>query len=103
VIGGQGLIQWGLNIMTVIGITVLFAMAVLYVISAGNEGMISIAKGGIKAALIGFAVMLSAWLIVNIILTVLVNNADNSKPLGGLVKNSTFQFSCDATSTVRQN
>lgn len=99
VIGAQGLIQWGLNIMTIIAITVTFAMAVLYVISAGDEGMMGTAKGGIKAALIGFAVMLSAWLIVNVVLTVL--SVNSSGPLGGLVQNGTFKFSCDPNSTVR--
>jgi len=102
VVGGKGLIDWGLSIMTVVAITILFAMAVLYVISAGDEGMMGTAKGGIKAALIGFAVMLSAWLIVNIILTILVDNNDTTKPLGGLVSNGTFVFQCDTTSNVRK-
>lgn len=101
VVGGKGLIDWGLNLMTVIAITILFAMAVLYVISAGDEGMMGTAKGGIKAALIGFAVMLSAWLIVNVILTVLADTNDTSKPLGGLVSNGAFKFQCDTKSNIQ--
>ena len=81
IVGGVGLIKWGLSIMTILGITVAFGMAVLYVVSAGDEGMMSTAKGGIKAVLIGFAIMLSAWLIVNIILTILIDPNDTNKPL----------------------
>lgn len=102
VVAGNNVIKWGVGIMGVIAITVLFAMAVLYVVSAGDEGMIRTAKGGIWAALIGFAVMLSAWLIVNTVLSVLVDTTDNSKPLGGLVQGGKFTFSCDTSSNVRQ-
>ena len=101
VIGANGLIQWGLNIMTVIGITVIFAMGVLYIVSAGDEGMMKIAKEGMKAALIGFTVMLLAWLIVNIVLTVLVDKT--KEPFLGLTSTpGIFNFSCDANSNVNQ-
>ncbi len=102
IVGGNSFITWGLGIMTVIAITVLFAMAVLYVTSAGNPGMMQTAKGGIMAALIGFGVMLSAWLIVNVILTILVDTSDMSKPLGGLIKGGTFEFSCDVSSNANR-
>ena len=36
IVGGVGLIKWGLSIMTILGITVAFGMAVLYVVSAGD-------------------------------------------------------------------
>jgi hypothetical protein len=94
VIAGNGLITWGLGIMTVI------AIAVLYVVSAGNTGMMQTAKGGMVAALIGFSVMLSAWLIVNTVLTVLVNNS--SGPLAGMVQNGVFKFSCDQSSNANR-
>lgn len=100
IVAGNNLIKWGLGVMAVIAITVMFAMAVLYVVSAGNPGMMQQAKGGIMAALIGFAVMLAAWLMVNTILTILVDNADNTKPLGGLVQQGVFKFSCDTTSNA---
>lgn len=108
ILGGQGLITWGLGIMTVIAITVAFAMAVLYVVSAGDQGMMQTAKGGIFAALIGFGVMLSAWLIVNIVLTTLADNSTGTRddgteaPLGGLVQEGAFQFSCDISSNVNR-
>lgn len=96
IVGGSGLIQWGLGIMTVIAITVIFAMAVLYVVSAGNQGLMQTAKGGITAALIGFSVMLLAWLIVNVILLLLVDTS--KEPFAGLIKTGAFTFSCDVNS-----
>lgn len=101
IVGGNGLIKWGLGIMTVVALTMLFAMAVLYVVSAGDQGLMQTAKSGIKAGLIGFAVMLSAWLIVNIVLTVLADTTTSGKPLFGLVQNGAFNFSCDTTSNSK--
>lgn len=101
IVAGNGLVQWGLGIMTVIAITVMFAMAVLYVVSAGDQGMMQTAKGGIKAALIGFSVMLLAWLIVNVVLTVLVDSS--KEPFKDLVATpGVFNFSCDINSNVQQ-
>lgn len=101
VLGAQGLMQWGMNIMTVIAITVIFAMGVLYIVSAGNEGMMQTAKKGMWAALIGFAIMLLAWLIVNIVITILADTESGEKPFLNLVKTQgVFSFSCDLNSKV---
>jgi len=96
IVGGKVIIDWGLGIMTVVAIVVIVAMAILYIVSIGNEGMMSTAKGGIKAALVGFAVMLSAWLIVNVVLTLLVNNDF----LDGIKQGSAFTFTCDTASST---
>lgn len=94
VIGGNRIIEYGMQVMTVIAIAVMVAMGILYIISAGDSEMMSTAKGGIKAALIGFAVMLAAWLIVYTVLRVF--SATNRIP--GLVISPTgFSFSCDTS------
>lgn len=100
VVAGNNVIKWGTGIMGVIAVTVLFAMAVLYVVSAGDEGMMKTAKGGIWAALIGFTVMLSAWLIVNTVLSVLADTTTTGAPLAGLVQSGKFVYSCDTASNV---
>jgi hypothetical protein len=87
--------------MAIIAITVIFAMGVLYILSAGNSGMMQTAKGGMIASLIGFAVMLSAYLIVNVILTILVDTASPDKPFLNLTATQGyFNFACDITSNV---
>lgn len=101
VVTGNNLIKWGVGVMAVIAITVLFAMAVLYVVSAGDQGMMQTAKSGIWAVLIGFAVMLSAWLIVNTVLSILADTTTAGKPLAGLVQSGKFSFTCDLRSNVQ--
>ncbi len=90
------IIQWIQRVMVVIGIAVIMAMGVLYIVSAGNEKMISMAKGGIKAALIGITVIIIAWLIVNTI----IRMAGASGFFGEYFQTGTFSFTCDTTSNA---
>lgn len=80
--------------MTAIAIAVMVAMAIMYIVSAGNEDMMATAKKGILASLIGIVVILLAWVIVNFIFTlpIFANN--------GLVKQdgSWDAFTCNTTS-----
>jgi len=92
IVGGQRIISWGMSVMTVIAVVVIVAMGILYIVSTGDEQMMSTAKGGIKAALIGFAVMLSAWLIVMTVLRVMSATVPD---LG--ISATGFSFTCDTT------
>ncbi len=96
--GGVGLMDWGLAIMTAIGITVIVGMAILYIVSAGDDGLMQTAKGGIKAAFIGFAVMLSAWLIVHTTLRIFGATAITGYSAGS----SAFSFICNTESSARR-
>ena len=98
VLGGKGLIDWGLRVMTYIAIAVIVAMAILYIVSTGDEGLMGTAKGGIKAAFIGFIIMLGAWLIVNTILTLFGAKIVGS---GFTRAANSFNFSCNTVSNVK--
>lgn len=100
VLGGKGVIDWGLRVMTYIAIAVIVAMGIMYIVSAGDEGMMKTAKGGIVASLVGFAVMLGAWLIVNTVITILAVDESAGKPLSGLRSSGAFTFTCDTASKV---
>ena len=102
IVGGNRLMTWGRNIMSIIAITVIVAMGILYIVSAGNEGLMKTAKSGMLAALIGFAIMLTAWLIVNVLLTVLVDTGSPDKPFLGLMQEGRFYFFCDTSSNVNR-
>lgn len=93
-IGFQRIISLLRNIMTAIAIAVIVAMAIVYITSAGDEGRMSFAKEGIKYSLIGFAVILLAWVIVNFLFTlpIFANN--------GLVRTGWDTLSCNTTSQV---
>jgi Type IV secretion system pilin len=97
VLMGDTIMDWMMRVMTIIGIAIIFAMGVLYIVSAGNDKMMSTAKGGIKAALIGFAIILSAWLIVST--TIRIFGA--SGYFGSyFTQTGVFTFTCDTTSKV---
>ncbi len=83
------------NIMTAIAIVVIVAMAIIYITSAGNESRMSFAKSGISAALIGFCIILLAWIVVNFILTLPIFS--NS----GLVRTGWSTLTCNTASQAR--
>lgn len=95
VVGIQDIIVFLRNIMTAIAVAVVVAMAFVYITSAGDEGRMRFAKGGIVAALVGFTIILLAWITVNFILTMPIfeNN--------GLVRTGWDSFQCNTTSKAR--
>lgn len=99
IVGGKNIIDWGMRVMVAIGLVVITAMGIWYIVSSGNDSMISQAKSGIKATLIGIAVMLGAWLLIHTTLLLLAQETDPSKnPIIGLQVVNGFQFSCDTQS-----
>lgn len=96
VIGVNGIIKWGMSVMTFFAIAIITAMGIVYIVSAGNSGMMTTAKNGIKATLIGFSVMLGSWVIINLFMTTLAKN--NIVGQGG----NWYTFTCDTTSSTNQ-
>lgn len=74
VVGVNNVIILLRNIMSAIAIVVVVAMAFVYITSAGDEGRMRFAKEGITAALIGFAIILLAWVAVNFVLKLPIFN-----------------------------
>jgi hypothetical protein len=99
IVGGKGIMDWGLQIMTAIGLVIITAMGIWYIVSAGNQGMMNQAKAGIKSTLVGVVVMLGAWLIVNSVLLLFAQETDAMKnPLVGLRSTGGFRFTCSTQS-----
>jgi len=76
VIGFHNLVTFFRNILITIALAGIFFSGLLYVISAGSEGLITQAKAFLRASLIGFAVVLGAWLIVNVTMQLLSAKSD---------------------------
>lgn len=93
IIGIQGIIDFGFKIFVGIGILMVVIAGIMYIISAGDSGMMDAAKGRLKNALIGFAVMLGAWLIVNTTM-IIIGTQTNL----GINVQSWNHFSCDPVS-----
>jgi hypothetical protein len=96
IIGFQRLVQYGLYMVITLALVGIFFAGVMYIISSGDEGMMTNAKGFLKASLIGFAVTLGAWLIVSTVLWILGASQNNL----GIGRTSWNNFTCNVTSSV---
>lgn len=99
VVGINNILLWGRNVMVAIGVAVIVAMGVWYILSNGNQTMITTAKSGMFAALIGITVILLAWTAIN---TVLRLKGNDGKPFldPNLVPTSWDTFSCNDGGTA---
>lgn len=77
VVGFDDLIDYGFNILIFVALAALLAAGVLYIVSTGDEGLITTAKGIMKNTLFGFAFVLLGWLLVNFTLYVLGGKDSN--------------------------
>lgn len=102
VLGIQRIIQYGLYIVIAFAFAGIFIAGVMYTISSGNDGMMTQAKGFLSASLIGFAVVLGAWLIVNTTLWIIgakeVGDKDGAL---GINVESWSKFSCSGVNAPR--
>lgn len=70
---GQNLLEWFIGIMASV-IALVFAIGGMkMVMSGGSEGGVSEAKGMMTNAVIGFVILLSAWLVVDTVLKTVIN------------------------------
>jgi len=97
IIGFHNLIQYGLYWVLTFALVGVFISGVMYIVSTGNEAMITKAKDFMRACLIGFAVVAGAWMIVNTALTIL-SAQDNL----GVGATNWYTFNCNTTSNALQ-
>lgn len=86
------------NVMSAIAVVVVVAMSFVYITSAGDESRMAFAKQGILASLIGFAIILLAWLLVNYILTLPIYNTNAGEEL---IRTDWQKLSCSTTSLAK--
>ena len=96
IVGMQGLIDFGLKkIMLPLAILMIVVAGVIYIISAGNEHLMTLAKTGLTYILAGFAIILAAWIMVNTVLNLVGVKSDL-----GLSITRWDQFSCSTNSST---
>ena len=93
----RNITDWIFMVMTYIAFAVLVAMGILYIISTGKPQLTGMAKNGIWAALVGFAIVLLGWVAVNVVLFVLADGALGTDTASFSVKTNGkwFEYSCD--------
>ncbi len=95
IVGFYRLFQYGLYIVITAAFIAIFFAGTMYVISSGDEGMMTSAKSFLKAALIGFTVIVGAWLIVNITLWLI-----SAQPTLGVERTNWYTFTCNTASSA---
>lgn len=74
--GFSNLVTYLLNTLVIISLAGLFFSGVMYVVSAGDDGMMKTAKEFATACLKGFVIVLCAWLIINVTFWVISIKSD---------------------------
>ncbi|MFA4817901.1 MAG: pilin [Parcubacteria group bacterium] len=94
VVGFQRLVQYGMYMVVSLALVGIFFAGVMYMVSTGDENMMTQAKGFLKVSLIGFAVVIGGWLIVNVTMWVLGAKTDL-----GVNAVAWNKFTCDTKSS----
>ena len=94
-VGIHRIIGWGFKILTFVAVASLVGAGIMYIVSAGNEKLMETAKTFAKHTLMGFAIVLAAWLIVNYTMILLSKKADL-----GIGVDKWNEFNCDTSSDL---
>jgi hypothetical protein len=68
VVGVDTIIDYLLGLIGIVGILMLVIGGITYLVSAGNQKMMTSAKTAIFSTLAGFAIVLLAWVVVNAVI-----------------------------------
>ncbi len=96
IIGIKDIMDYGFKIMVVVAIVMLMVSGIVYIVSTGNTGMMDTAKHLLTNALIGFAIILGAWLVINTVILVLGAKGDL-----GVQAINWYTFECTPTTQLR--
>jgi len=84
--GIHGIVKFVVSLIAVTATVVIVIAGVMYIISAGNPAMVTMAKTAMKNALIGVIVVLTAFMMITFIVNTVFNNynSDLNVREGGL-------------------
>lgn len=100
VVGFQRVINFGLKIVTFVALAAITFAGIMYIISAGNQQMMDTAKSFLKSTLIGFAIVIGAWVIINTAMRILSSkdsNGDGVPDFGVTATGRWSDFKCSKT------
>ena len=97
------IVDYAMKILVVVALLMIVIAGTMYIVSAGNQGLMNTAKHLLWSVLIGFAIVLVAWLGIRTIIFVIgVNDASFIRATGD--KPNWFDFdswlTCPATSII---
>jgi hypothetical protein len=89
IIGIHRVLNYGYYVAFVVALACVTFAGIMYLVSTGDEKLMTSAKGFIRSSLIGFAVIFCAWIIVNSILLFF-----SAKPDMGIGRTNWYTFEC---------
>lgn len=100
IVGFHNLVSVMLKLVATAALAGIFIAGVMYIISAGDETMMTGAKNFIKASVTGFVVVLGAFLIVNVTMWALSAKDSNGDGMSdmGVGQAGWFSFTCSTES-----
>jgi hypothetical protein len=96
VVGITGIVNWFMGIVFAACMLMLVVGGVMYIVSAGNPGMVTHAKAAITYALIGIIVIFTAFLLITFIMKSMSIKEDGGTDgvITGLKQAGTWTFDC---------
>lgn len=100
IIGFYNMVSVMLKLVVTAALAGIFISGVMYIISSGDETMMTGAKNFLKASVIGFVVVLGAFLIVNVTMWALSAKDSNGDGVSdmGVGQAGWFSFTCSTES-----
>ncbi|MDP1834180.1 MAG: hypothetical protein Q8L11_04615 [Candidatus Moranbacteria bacterium] len=100
IIGFYNMVGVMLKLVVTAALAGIFISGVMYIISAGDETMMTSAKNFLKASVTGFVVVLGAFLIVNVTMWALSAKDSNNDGVSdmGVGQAGWFSFTCSTES-----
>lgn len=90
-VGIDRIITFIMGVTTIIAIAIIVVAGIMYIVSAGNPGLTTMAKAAVKNTIIGVVVILSAFILIHFILRAIA--VQNTGSLTG-VDGNTWSFNC---------
>ncbi|MFA7319276.1 MAG: hypothetical protein WC022_01630 [Parcubacteria group bacterium] len=96
IVGFKNLVDFGTKLLITVAVFGIFVSGFIYIISSGNEGLLTQAKNFLSASLIGFTIVLCAWLLVNVVMWAL------SYDTNAIIQQTNwYTFNCSAPSPFK--
>ncbi len=99
--GVHGIVQKLMSWMVIAGLVIITVAGIIYIVSAGNQGLTTMAKNAVINTLIGITVILTAFLGITFILNRVFNAKTDMIAAGGLsIANNAWTFTCSKTKAI---
>ena len=95
IIGIHKIVNFGTEILITVSAVAIFIAGLMYIISSGDEGAVTKAKGFLGASLKGFAIVLMAWFFVNVTIWLIAKNGNLD-----IEQKSWTTFTCSTASSA---